>query len=135
VKRAVGAVVMIGMICLGSILGERMVRVQPAAPDSLAAQPPESLSAFPDNKNAKLPRTPRAPSEPPQPFVFDALAFLSRAPLDSLDLVPGIGPVLAGRIVEARRAHGSFSSWNDVLAVKGIGPRLVARWQTLSARQ
>jgi hypothetical protein len=135
VKRAVGAAVMIGMICLGCILGEWMVRVRPVAPDSLAVQPPESLSVFPTHKIAKLPRTPRAPSEVPPAFVLNPRAFLSRAPADSLDLLPGIGPVLAGRIVEARRARGSFSSWNDVLAVKGIGPRLVARWKSLCAGQ
>lgn len=133
--RAVGAVVVLGMICLGGMFSEWMLHIRSAAPDSIAVPIPDSLPALAVSKTTTVPRTPRAPSEPPPAFVFDALAFLSRAPLDSLDLLPGIGPVLAARIVEARRAHGGFMSWDDVLDVKGIGPRLVARWQALSARK
>ncbi len=38
-----------------------------------------------------------------------------------LESVPGIGPVLARRIVEYRNSHGPFSSYEDLLNVKGIG--------------
>lgn len=72
---------------------------------------------------------------PPASFADDPLTFLSRAPADSLDLLPGIGPVLAARIIETRRAHDGFDSWNDVMAVKGVGPRLIARWKALGTRQ
>jgi len=132
VNRVVGAVVVIGMICLGGILGEWMVRVQPTSADSLAAAvPPDSFTAPTVLVSPSLTRAPRSASQPPATFQNDPLSFLSRAPADSLDLVPGIGPVLAGRIVEARRTRGGFSSWSDVLAVKGIGPHLVSRWRAL----
>jgi competence protein ComEA len=78
----------------------------------------------------------RVPALPPPSFASDPLAFLSRAPADSLDLLPGIGPVLAARIVAARRAHGSgFTSWDEIDRVKGIGPTMIARWRALSSRQ
>jgi len=48
------------------------------------------------------------------------------APADSLELLPGIGPVLADRIV-AYRLHTPFSSEIDVTDVKGIGPKLFER--------
>ena len=48
------------------------------------------------------------------------------APVDSLELLPGIGPVLANRIV-AYRTHTRFSSEIDITEVKGIGPRLYER--------
>jgi competence protein ComEA len=119
----------LGMICLGSMLGEWTVRVRPPASGSTRTPfPSDSLRAV-----ARLSRT-RSPAAPPPSFASSPLAFLSRAPADSLDLLPGIGPVLAARIVDARRSRGSFSTWNDVLAVKGIGPRMVARWQSLSLR-
>jgi competence protein ComEA len=58
----------------------------------------------------------------------------SAAPLDlnhataaELDALPGIGPVLAARIVEHRRQHGPFRSVEELRAVPGIGPRLFAR--------
>lgn len=66
--------------------------------------------------------------------LFDPLTFLSRAPAESLDLLPGVGPVLATRLVAARTAHGPFRSWEDVDRVRGIGPKTIARLQALSIR-
>jgi competence protein ComEA len=44
-----------------------------------------------------------------------------------LDALPGIGPVLAARIVEHRRAHGPFRRVEELRAVRGVGPRLFER--------
>ena len=52
---------------------------------------------------------------------------LNRAGTDEFHALPGIGPVLAGRIVEYRRAHGRFGSVEELLAVRGIGPHLFER--------
>lgn len=52
---------------------------------------------------------------------------LNRATLQELDALPGIGPVLAGRIVAERARLGRFRSREDLFAVAGIGPRLFAR--------
>ncbi len=45
----------------------------------------------------------------------------------ALDELPGIGPVLAERIVADRTANGPFVSIEDLDRVSGIGPSLVAR--------
>ncbi len=45
------------------------------------------------------------------------------APADSLELLPGIGKVLADRIV-AHRQHNHFDKTVDITDVKGIGPKL-----------
>jgi competence protein ComEA len=42
-----------------------------------------------------------------------------------LEVLPGIGPKLAGRIVADRAARGPFASIEDLDRVPGIGPRLV----------
>jgi len=55
-------------------------------------------------------------------FVLDP----NTAPVDSLELLPGIGPVLADRIVEYR-LHSRFDSEIDITEVKGIGPRMYER--------
>jgi competence protein ComEA len=47
---------------------------------------------------------------------------LSSADEEELDGLDGIGPTLAGRIVEWRRAHGGFASVDQLLEVPGIGP-------------
>lgn len=44
-----------------------------------------------------------------------------------LDLLPGIGPRLAARIVEERTSGGLFTSVDDLARVSGIGPRLIER--------
>lgn len=48
---------------------------------------------------------------------------LNQAGAGDLQLIPGIGPVLANRIVEARRELGGFGSFSDLGAIKGIGPK------------
>ena len=45
------------------------------------------------------------------------------SPADSLELLPGIGRVLADRIV-AYRQHNRFENEIDITEVKGIGPKL-----------
>lgn len=48
---------------------------------------------------------------------------LNRADAASLELLPGIGPALAGRIVRYRREHGAFREARDLIGVRGIGER------------
>ena len=50
----------------------------------------------------------------------------NNSPADSLELLPGIGPVLADRIV-AFRVTGRFEEVIDITRVRGIGPRLYER--------
>ena len=52
---------------------------------------------------------------------------LNRASVQELDALPGIGPVLAERIVAYRERHGPFRAPEELRAVRGIGPRLLAR--------
>jgi len=46
---------------------------------------------------------------------------INTATKEELESLPGIGPVLAGRIVEYRQANGSFISLEDIKNVSGIG--------------
>lgn len=52
---------------------------------------------------------------------------LNRASAEELQALPGIGPVLAERIVRDRDLHGPFARLDDLARVKGIGPRTVDR--------
>lgn len=63
----------------------------------------------------------------PQSYLENPLAFLSLAPTDSLQLLPGIGPVIAERVAVTRSGQRSFTKWEDLLAVKGIGPKTLER--------
>jgi competence protein ComEA len=48
---------------------------------------------------------------------------LSTATVEQLDTLDGIGPTLAGRIVQYREAHGGFRSIDELRQVSGIGDK------------
>ena len=47
---------------------------------------------------------------------------LNEATAEDLQELPGIGPVLAERMLAWRAENGPFTGPEDVLAVKGVGP-------------
>lgn len=51
---------------------------------------------------------------------------LSTATVDQLDALPGVGPMLAQRIVDYRSRHGGFRSVDELREVNGIGERRFA---------
>jgi competence protein ComEA len=46
---------------------------------------------------------------------------LNTATAEQLDTLPGVGPVLAGRIVDWRTTHGRFTSVDELQQVQGLG--------------
>lgn len=52
---------------------------------------------------------------------------LNTATVEQLDSLPGIGPVMANRILEWRQAHQRFSSVDELQEVEGIGAKLFNR--------
>lgn len=70
----------------------------PAAPHGVHARPPDTAYLIPINT----------------------------ASAADLQLLPGVGPTIAARIVEERRVR-PFTDVDDLSRVKGIGPKLVER--------
>ncbi len=52
---------------------------------------------------------------------------VNRAGVEALELLPGIGPRLASRILEVRSSLGCFSSPEELLRVPGIGRKLLKK--------
>jgi len=52
---------------------------------------------------------------------------LNTADASALDSLPGVGPVLAQRILDWRAQHGRFSSVDELNEVSGIGDKLLAQ--------
>jgi comEA protein len=48
---------------------------------------------------------------------------LNSATSEELQLVPGIGPVTAEKILQMRKSYGAFKSVDDLRAARGIGPK------------
>ena len=46
---------------------------------------------------------------------------INQADINELSRLPGVGDVLAARIVEYRKRNGNFNQKQDLLKVKGIG--------------
>ena len=61
------------------------------------------------------------------PLVLD----LNVADAAALETLPGVGPVLAGRIVQWRADNGSFTSVDELGEVSGIGDAILARLRPL----
>ncbi len=59
------------------------------------------------------------------------LVNINRGSAAELDALPGIGPVLAQRIVDRRQAVGHFSTVDDLAEVAGISPRMVDELRAL----
>lgn len=82
-----------------------------------------AAGAAPAHPAASAPTARRAGAAKGAPVPLDP----NRAPSDSLQLLPGVGPVMAGRIVAAREQGTVFRQPEDLLAIKGIGPATLAR--------
>jgi len=85
----------------------------PADSWTLAPTPERTLPA---------PEQAKTPASQASPFPLD----LNAATQDELEALPGIGPVLAGRILDYREQIGGFTSLEQLLEVKGIGPKKFA---------
>ncbi len=72
------------------------------------------------------PPAPAGPAAPGQPGAGPIN--LNTATLADLDTLPGVGPVLAQRILDAREAQGGFKAVSDLRKVTGIG---TARYEQL----
>jgi competence ComEA-like helix-hairpin-helix protein len=57
---------------------------------------------------------------------------LNTATSEELQLVPGIGPVTAEKILQMRKSCGAFKSVDDLSAIRGIGPKRLEKSASIS---
>ncbi|WP_432494404.1 helix-hairpin-helix domain-containing protein [Kineococcus auxinigenes] len=135
VVHVVGRVLTPGLVTLpaGSRVADALTAAGGAAPEAdLAAL--NLARPLTDGEQVLVP----APGEAPAPVpaspgaAAGAAAGAAVGPLDlntagaeQLDALPGVGEVLAARIVAWRQANGRFTSVEDLGEVQGIGPKLL----------
>jgi competence protein ComEA len=59
----------------------------------------------------------------PQLLTLGLALDLNQATKEDLEALPGIGPVMAERIIDFRRQHGAFKKIENLDQVPGIGPK------------
>jgi competence protein ComEA len=147
-KRALGAfaVLILGAIALAAFLlppaasaGGGLPPVRAADDRDPAAPPGRSRGAmFPDGLptlewGSRAGPAKPASREPSRPLPcaaangFSGRVNLNRASERELDLLPGIGPAKARRIVAWRASHGPFRRIKDLRRVKGFGRKTVLK--------
>ncbi len=54
---------------------------------------------------------------------------INKATVEQLSQLPGVGPVLAKRIVEFRTKHGPFRRLEELLAIQGVSRKKFESWK------
>lgn len=76
-----------------------------------------------DGEQVVVPRVGEATAPGAAGVRADGRVDLNRASAEELEALPGIGPVIARRIVEHREREGPFATVGDLRAVPGIGEK------------
>lgn len=117
---------LLSTFAVGSIV--RWHRQQQAAPPV----DPQMLAEFEERSAAAFPETTAVvrgfiPAQDTAVWPLD----LNRATLQELQQLPGIGAVMAQRIVDYRKARGRFGSPEELQQVKGIGRKTFEKLKPL----
>lgn len=100
-------------------MAEVLERIDRTGEDDRAPAPPPRPAIA-------RPASPAPMARPVGPRIPDGPVDINRATADDLTRLPGIGPVLAARIIAARDANGAFASLDDLRRVSGVGPAKLA---------
>ena len=101
------------------------VRINLAAPlgDGMHIHVPAAGANESFGPSLSLPQPPSSSLTAPAEGAAPPQVNVNSATLQELERLPGVGPATARAILEYRTSRGSFSSVEDLLSVKGIGPK------------
>jgi competence protein ComEA len=103
-------------------VGPRLLELAAPHLDLPDGPPTPAIGAGTASPAARAPSA-MAPTAPAGPID------LNTADAATLESLPGVGPVLAARIIAHREAVGGFASPDELLAVRGIGEATLARFR------
>lgn len=107
---------------IGSSTLERMrPHLEPISARAVGRRPPARAAPTESGSGSRSTSTRRASAPDPAPLD------VNRATAAELERLPGVGPALASRILEQRTKLGRFGTLDDLLQVRGIGPKTLDR--------
>lgn len=125
-NRSVNFLLIITALCVGITIGFSLGRNANHNPVQLSGSPAASISGV-QAQVAEASAQPSTVSTVPQQVDINT------ADLEALTALPGIGPVLAQRILDYRQENGAFTSLGELINVDGIGTkRLEAIWDYIT---
>ena len=79
----------------------------------------------------KKPNLPDTTVEKEEPKASAGMIDINTATNEQLQELPGVGPTYAGRIITWRQENGAFTSKDQLLEIKGIGEKRLAKIKPL----
>lgn len=129
-----GAVALLGVAAVAGITATLVsprvpTPVRPVPVDARDSEPLSPASdAAAESARAGPARLLSGPLATPNPTpAIRSTININTATQAELELLPGIGPSLAGRIIEHRTRHGAFKTIADLDNVKGIGAKTLVK--------
>jgi competence ComEA-like helix-hairpin-helix protein len=134
-RRQLTLLLVVVLVAAAGIGIDRWRRAHPELADRLEALDRAPAASTPTGRASRVQPDRAGPAVPrtPPPTGGRAPVDLNRATSEELQRLPGIGPGLAARIVDARRRRGSFGSVDELRRVRGIGDTTLARVRPLLA--
>jgi competence protein ComEA len=136
-SRQRGALWLLLLLCLGRLLDaldlpfERREFETASSPAETNSTPEDALFPHGEAQSASGGKDAHSTRAPMRPNTMSSdssgTVAINVAGARELQRLPGVGPVLASRIVEHRGANGPFRSLGDLQKVRGIGASTAAR--------